>query len=89
MLSGRDPDLLAVSDIGQQRRFDTSRSLDTVFEKVRLILQREKEPVCPVNVAELPPDLKARVAAMPGPERRIRAIVEFRLSARTDSSQHD
>jgi len=89
MLSARDPDLLAVAEIAYQRRLDKARSLETVFEKVKPILQRKKEPAHPVHVAKLPPDLKARVAGMPDPEQRIRAIVEFRLSARTDSNQHD
>jgi len=89
MLSPRDPDLLAVADIAHQRRLDKARSLETVFEKVKPILQRKKELAHPVHIAKLPPDLKARVAAMPDPEQRIRAIVEFRLSAKTDSNQHD
>ena len=89
MRSARDPDLVAMANIAQQRRLETARSLETVFEKVKPILRREKEPSCPVHVTELPPDLKARIAAMPNPEQRIRAIVEFRLSARTDSSQDD
>jgi hypothetical protein len=89
MRSARDPDLLAMANIAQQRRLDAARSLENVFEKAKPILRRGKEPACPVQVAELSPDLKSRIAAMPNPEERIRAIVEFRLSARTDSGQHD
>jgi hypothetical protein len=89
MLSARDPDLLAIADIAHQRRLDQARSLETVFEKVKPILQRKKEPAHPVHVAKLPPDLKAQVEAMPDPEQRIRAIMEFRLSARMDSSHQD
>jgi hypothetical protein len=36
----------------------------------------------------LPADLKTRIAAMRDPEERIRAIVEFKLSVRTQSSHH-
>lgn len=89
VISVRDPGLFAVANIARHRRLDAARSLETVFEKAIPILRRGKEPACLVYVAELPPDLRARVAAMPEPEQRIRAIVEFRLSAKTDSSQQD
>ena len=88
-ISGRDPDLLAIAEIAQRRRLDTERPLETVFEKVKPILHREAESAHPVPASELPADLKARITAMPDPEQRIRAIVEFKLSAKTQPSHQD
>jgi hypothetical protein len=67
---------------------DTERSLESAFEKVKPILKREPEAAHPVEAFDLPADLKTRIAAMPDPEERIRAIVEFRLSVRSQSSHH-
>jgi len=88
MFSGRDPDLLAIAEIAHRRSLDTERSLESVFEKAKPILRREPEAAHPVEAFELPADLKTRIAAMPDPEERIRAIVEFKLSTRTQSSHH-
>ena len=88
MFSGRDPDLLAIAEIAHRRRLDTERSLESVFEKAKPILRREPEAAHPVEAFELPADLKTRIAAMRDPEERIRAIVEFKLSVRTQSSHH-
>ena len=65
------------------------RSLETVFEKVRLILERETTSARPIQTSELPADLEARVRAMPDPEQKIRAIVEFKLSTKTQAGHHD
>ncbi|MGA2310558.1 MAG: hypothetical protein ABSG57_13570 [Candidatus Bathyarchaeia archaeon] len=88
MFSGRDPDLLAIAEIEHRRRLDAERSLESVFEKVKPILQRKPEPAYLVHALELPADLKTRIAAMPDPEERMRAIVEYKLSTRTQSSHH-
>ena len=88
MFSGRDPDLLAITEIAHRRRLDAERSLESVFEKVKPILQRKPEPAYRVQALELPAELKARIAAMSEPEERIRAIVEYKLSTRTQSSHH-
>jgi hypothetical protein len=88
MFSGRDSDLLAIAEIAHRRRLDAERSLESVFEKVKPILKREPEAAHPVETFELPADLKTRIAAMPDPEERIRAIVEYKLSTRTQSSHH-
>lgn len=88
MFSGRDPDLFAIAEIAHRRRLDAERSLESVFEKVKPILRREPEAAHPVEAFELPAELKARVAAMSDPEQRIRAIVEYKLSTRTQSSHH-
>jgi hypothetical protein len=85
----RDPELVAIAEIAQQRRLDTERSLEAAFEKARLVLERETASARPVQTSELPADLEARVRAMPDPEQRIRAIVEFKLSTRTQSGHHD
>ena len=85
--SGRDPDLFAIAEIAHRRRLDAERSLESVFEKAKPILERKPEPAYLVQ-AELPADLKTRIAAMPDPEERIRAIVEFKLSVRSRSSHH-
>jgi hypothetical protein len=88
MFSGRDPDLLAIAELAHGRRLDAERSLESVFEKVKPILRREPEAAHPVEAFELPADLKTRIAAMRDPEERIRAIVEYKLSTRTQSSHH-
>ena len=88
-LPSRDPELVAIAEIVQRRKLDTERSLETAFEKARPILERETASARPIQTAELPADLEARVRAMPDPEQRIRAIVEFKLSHRTESSHHD
>ena len=62
--------------------------MESVFEKVKPILQRKPEPAYLVHALELPADLKTRIAAMPDPEERMRAIVEYKLSTRTQSSHH-
>ena len=85
----RDPDLFAIAEIAHRRRLNTEWSLDSVFEKVKPILQRKPELTLPSQACELPAELKARVAAMPDPEQRIRAIVEFKLSAIRQSSYRD
>jgi hypothetical protein len=87
VFSGRDPDLFAIAEIAH-RRLDAERSLESVFEKAKPILRREPEAAHPVEAFELPADLKTRIAAMPDPEQRIRAIVEYKLSTRTQSSHH-
>jgi hypothetical protein len=68
---------------------DTERCLETAFEKARLILEREKASARQIQTSKLPADLEARVRAMPDPEQRIRAIVEFKLSAKTHAGHHD
>ena len=88
MFSGRDPDLFAIAEIAHRRRLDAERSLESVFEKAKPILERKPEPAYLVQALELPAELKARVAAMSDPEQRIRAIVEYKLSTRTQSSHH-
>jgi len=65
------------------------RSLETAFQKVRLILERETTSARPIQTSELPADLEARVRAMPDPEQKIRAIVEFKLSTKTQAGHHD
>jgi len=88
VFSGRDPDLLAIAEIAHRRRLGTERSLESVFEKAKPILERKPEPAYLVQALELPAELKARVAAMSDPEQRIRAIVEYKLSVRSRSSHH-
>ena len=88
MFSGRDPDLFAIAEIAHRRRLDAERSLESVFEKVKPILERKPEPAYLVQAFELPAELKTRIAAMLDPEERIRAIVEYKLSTRTQSSHH-
>ena len=88
MSSGRDPDLLAIAETAHRRRLDAERSLESVFEKAKPILRREPEAAHPLEAFELPADLKTRIAAMPDPEQRIRAIVEFKLSVRSRLSHH-
>ena len=88
MFSGRDPDLFAIAEIAHRRRLDAERSLESVFEKAKPILERKSEPAYLVQALELPAELKALVAAMSDPEQRIRAIVEYKLSTRTQSSHH-
>jgi hypothetical protein len=88
MSSGRDPDLLAIAEIAHRRRLDAERSLESVFEKAKPILERKPEPAYLVQALELPAELKTRIAAMPDPEERIRAIVEYKLSVRSRSSHH-
>ena len=51
--------------------------MESVFEKAKPILERKPEPAYLVQALELPADLKTRIAAMPDPEERIRAIVEY------------
>ena len=62
--------------------------MESVFEKVKPILERKPEPAYLVQALELPAELKTRIAAMPDPEQRIRAIVEYKLSVRSRSSHH-
>jgi hypothetical protein len=88
MFSGRDPDLFAIAEIAHRRRLDAERSLESVFEKAKPILERKPEPAYLVQALELPAELKARVAAMSDPEQRMRAIVEYKLSVRSQSSHH-
>jgi hypothetical protein len=88
MFSGRDPDLLAIVEIAHRRSLDAERSLESVFEKAKPILERKPEPAYLVQALELPADLKTRIAAMLDPEQRIRAIVEYKLSVRSRSSHH-
>ena len=59
-----------------------SESLERVFERVKPILNREPVSESPTRYPDLPPALKTKVPAMPDADERIRAIVEFRLSAR-------
>jgi hypothetical protein len=80
---------MAMAEIAQRRRLDIERSLETAFEKARLVLERETTSARPIRASELPADLEARVRAMPDPEQRIRAIVEFKLSTKTQASHHD
>lgn len=82
----KDPELAAIAAIAQHRRLDAERSLEAAFEKARPILRRVSEPVRPIQIMNLPADIEARVRAMPDPEQRIRAIVEFKLSSRTESN---
>jgi hypothetical protein len=82
VLSRQDPDLLAIAEIAQQRRLDAEQSLEALFEKIRPILRRGVEWEHPAQASELPSDLKSRIMAIPDPEQRIRAIVEFKLSHR-------
>lgn len=63
--------------------------MEIVFEKVKPILRRKPESAHPVAPFELPADLRARIAAMPDAEQRIRAIVEFKLSAKPRTSHQD
>jgi len=88
MFSGRDPDLFAIAEIAHRRRLDAERSLESVFEKAKPILERKPEPAYLVHALELPAELKTRIAAMSDPEQRIRTIVEYKLSTRTQSSHH-
>jgi hypothetical protein len=88
-LTCRDPDLLAMAEIAKRRRIDMERSLETAFEKARLVLERSTTSTQPIQASDLPASIKARVRAMPDPEQRIRAIVEFKLSTRIQSSHHD
>jgi hypothetical protein len=79
-----------MAEIANQKKLGAERSLDSVFEKVRPILYREPDSAPPpVQIAELPADLKARIVEMPDAEQRIRAIVEFKLSSKTQSSHHE
>ena len=80
---------MAIAEIAQRRRLDTEQSLEAVFEKVRPVLERETASARPIQTSELPADLEARIRAMPDPEQRIRAIVEFKLSTKTQASHHD
>jgi hypothetical protein len=88
-LASRDPELLAMADIAQRRRRDAERSLEIAFEKARPILERETASPHLIQELELPRDLKARIKAIRDPEARIRAIVEFKLSAKKQSSDRD
>jgi hypothetical protein len=85
--AARCPDLAAIAEIAERRRLEDERSLDAAFEKARSILEREMPTEIPIQSPELPADVEARVRAMPDPEQRIRAIVEFKLSNR-DKSGH-
>jgi hypothetical protein len=60
--------------------------LEAAFEKARPILRRMTVSSRPIQISNLPADIEARVRAMPDPEQRIRAIVEFKLSTRIQSS---
>jgi hypothetical protein len=85
----RDPELLAIAEIAQQRKRDAERSLEIAFEKARSILERQTTPAHATQALELPPDLKARIKAIRDPEKRIRAIVEFKMSAKTQLTDRD
>ncbi|MGD0549898.1 MAG: hypothetical protein ABSA81_05065 [Candidatus Bathyarchaeia archaeon] len=78
-----------MAEIAQRRRLDTERSLETTFEKVRPILERATTSPRPIQTSKLPADFEARVRAMPDPEQRIRAILEFKLSTKTQAGHHD
>jgi hypothetical protein len=78
-----------MAEIAQRRRRDTERSLETAFEKARPILEKETASAHPMQTMELPPDLKARIKAIRDPEQRIRAIVEFKLSAKKQLSDRE
>ena len=80
----RDPDLLGIAEMADQRRKEIDQDLEKVFENVKPILNRESRPVPVIEGHELPAALKARIAAMPDPEQRIRTIVEFKLSSEKD-----
>lgn len=82
MLFVRDPELLGIAQIANRRRLGMEQSLDRVFEKVEPILNRQSATQSPVRESELPAALLEKVAAMPDAEQKIRAIVEFKLSAR-------
>jgi hypothetical protein len=53
------------------------------------MLERETEPAHAIQTLELSPDLKARIKAIRDPEERIRAIVEFKMSAKRQSSDRE
>jgi hypothetical protein len=78
-----------MAEIAQRRRPDKERSLEIAFEKARSILERETTPAYASQALELPPDLKARIKTIRDPEKRIRAIVEFKMSARAQLSDRD
>jgi len=65
-----------------------NESLDRVFERVRPILNRKPVSESSIRYPDLPPALKAKVLAMPDAEDRIRAIVEFKLSARPHADKN-
>jgi hypothetical protein len=88
-LLSRDPELLAIAEIAQQRRRETELSLEIAFKKARSILERQTTPAYAAQALELPPDLKARIMAIRDPEKRIRAIVEFKMSAKTQLTGRD
>lgn len=81
----RDPELLDMAVIADRRKPNTVQTLDGVFEKVKPILKREPTPERPAREIELPAALVAKVAAMPDAEQRIRAIVEYKMSARSQA----
>ncbi|HXZ97848.1 MAG TPA: hypothetical protein VED24_00615 [Candidatus Acidoferrum sp.] len=78
-----------MAEVAQRRKRDMERSLETEFERARSIIERETTPAHAIQALELPPDLKARIKAIRDPEKRIRAIVEFKMSTKKRSSDHE
>jgi len=78
-----------MAEIAQRRKRDMERSLEIVFERARSIIERETTSAHAIHALELPPDLKARIKAIRDPEKRIRAIVDFKMSAKTRWSDHE
>ena len=76
----RDPDLVAIARIADQRRHRENEDLERILGKVRHILNRKSPEPFPTRRLELPAALRARVAAIPDAEERIRAIVEYMMS---------
>jgi len=82
----RDPELAGIAEIADRREPDIVQSLDRVFEKVKPILNRGSASEPPIREFELPASLMAKVGNMPDAEQKIRAIVEFKLSARKQAN---
>jgi len=84
----RDPELAGILEMADRRKLDAVQSLDRIFERVKPILDRGSASEPPIREFELPASLKAKVASMPDAEQKIRTIVEFKLSARKQASDH-
>jgi len=84
-----DPDLVAMVRIADQRRDRENDDMERILGRVRHILDRKSQAPVPTQKVELPPQLKARVAAIPDAEERIRAIVNYTLSSKSKADTHD
>ena len=75
--------------IADQRRHRQNDDMERILGRVRHILHPKSQAPVPTQRPELPPQLKARIAAIPDAEERIRAVVDYMLSSKAQAQTHE